>query len=53
VTGFVDISQQAVRSSAEFHSSGQSKVYDAEGQYVGTGEAEVSARQVSGTPQNC
>lgn len=53
VTGYVDISQQAVRSSAEFHSSGQSKVYDADGEYVGTGEAEVSARQVSGTPQSC
>ncbi|GGN33720.1 hypothetical protein [Streptomyces fuscichromogenes] len=50
LTGSVDIAQQAVQDAGTFDSSGISKIYDAQGGYVGSTAAEVSARRGGARP---
>ncbi|WP_328746818.1 hypothetical protein OHT57_14615 [Streptomyces sp. NBC_00285] len=50
VTGSVDIDQQAVQRAETFDSSGISKIYDAQGTYVASTEAEVSVRRGGSRP---
>lgn len=51
-TASVDIDQRAVRSAGTFNSSGVSKIYDAQGAYLSSTEAEVSASRGGARP-NC
>ncbi|MFF4797269.1 hypothetical protein ACFY1U_02515 [Streptomyces sp. NPDC001351] len=51
VTGSVDIDQRAVQRAGTFDSTGVSKIYDAQGAYVGSTEAEVSARRGGAQPK--
>ncbi|MFI0982682.1 hypothetical protein ACH4SP_37440 [Streptomyces sp. NPDC021093] len=52
LTGQVDINQQAVQQATTFQSSGISKIYDAQGNYLGSGEAKVSMRRASRDDQD-